>query len=85
MAPAHDEIVWAMQLKQEGLTRLQGPKHPRAAGLPKIDLIGIDSAQELKPVLVRDTNPNFHDPSMSTILSDGSRKCGKKVTRQGVL
>ena len=28
MAAAHDEIIGAVQLKEEGLARLQGPKHP---------------------------------------------------------
>jgi hypothetical protein len=65
MTTADDKVIGTVELKEEWLTRLQDAKSARPAGLPEIDLIRTDLAQELKPVLVCDTNPNLHRLSMT--------------------
>ncbi len=72
-----------MELEEKWHAGLQRAKHSRPAGLPEIDLVRIDSIQELNPVLVRDTDPDFHTLSMSAILGYGCSECRKEVRVAG--
>lgn len=58
--PAADNIiVWTMELEEKWLAGLQRSELPRAAGLPKVHLVGIHPTYGFKPVLIRDSHPDL--------------------------
>lgn len=59
MAAANNEVVRAVKLEEKRLAGLQCSKIPRAAGLPKVHFVGMQPTYGFKPVLIRDSHPDF--------------------------
>ena len=53
---ADDEVVWAVQLEEEELARLQRAKLRSTTGLSEVDLLDGPRGKELEPVQIGDAD-----------------------------
>lgn len=55
-----DKIERTVELEKERSANWDGLKGSRAAGSPEIDLIGLSTGKEVKPLVVRDADEILH-------------------------